>query len=633
MAIADLSSSLLGVADRTALEGSFAQSLNLDEAMGFHEIRCSGGALLLRLSQSALRRLDRLVREAAKTGPGSETGGILIGAVAPDRSIVTLLDVAPIEIAHRSGPLYRASDADLRKFAEAIGQSSNGLRCVIGYFRSHLSKGTPETGVALRAEDDKLLRRFFSDDGCSFLLVHPGPDGPSTAWFCQWDGGEEAHLVQRLQLVAGQTAESAVPPNIRRGHKPIQLPVPEPEGSRPERALEATPPESVPPGKQLEAKTNPKDLPPWEREGFPQSHAGGARPVDTKRLGLKPILAAAGAILALVVIFALGRLSAPSKPAPEIQVLDLSVEVHDLIVELKWNAASPVIRDSERASLDIVEGSEVNRIELSQAQLRAGHYVLVPTREDLTCLMTVYRNQSAFLGATKHVHIDSLQGSALSAADATPPLQALRPAATAKPSSTASVPGGSVPGGSVPAARAVSDKPPAGPGTRVAEEPTPAKQTSFTPPPAVSRSAPVPRVEDPPELVSSLSSPAVPQVPASRLPAAVPAPAPVSASRAAATPPRSVYLEAVPLTRVNPALPAAARIEIRSAISIKVTMVIDARGRVTDARAPEGTDLQQRMLAPYALQAARMWRFDPALRDGVKVASETTVIFQFGKNM
>ena len=68
-------------------------------------------------------------------------------------------------------------------------------------------------------------------------------------------------------------------------------------------------------------------------------------------------------------------------------------------------------------------------------------------------------------------------------------------------------------------------------------------------------------------------------------------------------------------------------------VSIRVAVQIDREGRVKDARPLNDKDATERLLAKNAVQAARRWRFNPARRDGIPIASETVLVFQFAKNL
>jgi hypothetical protein len=136
-------------------------------------------------------------------------------------------------------------------------------------------------------------------------------------------------------------------------------------------------------------------------------HTAAPLQQETGHISFRKELIAAIAVIVLLAIFALGRICALRKSVVDPGQLGLSAELHDLIVEVKWNAANPAVRDSERGALEIVKGNEVNRIELNQAQLRTGYfYVYTPTQTDLTCFFIVYRNQNVFIGVTQKVHLN-----------------------------------------------------------------------------------------------------------------------------------------------------------------------------------------------------------------------------------
>src|ERR1700722_13316472 len=149
----------------TGWEQSSPGTFNLTGPVPFHEI-CSGdGSPRLRLDQSALRLLDSVVREGLDSLPGHrsrELGGIILGDVSPDRSIVTLVDVVPIRSEYRFGPTFRPSPVDFEAFSRAINEQSGEQTRVIGYFRSNVGNS-----IMLRVEDQNLLSGFFTDAGCS----------------------------------------------------------------------------------------------------------------------------------------------------------------------------------------------------------------------------------------------------------------------------------------------------------------------------------------------------------------------------------------------------------------------------------------------------------------------------------
>jgi protein TonB len=333
---------------------------------------------------------------------------------------------------------------------------------------------------------------------------------------------------------------------------------------------------------------------------------------EASRMSSRKDLIAVAAVMLLLVTFALGHISASRKSVAYPDQLGFSAELHDSIVEVKWNPENPAVRDSERGALEIITGSEVNRIELSQAQLRAGQfYVYTAIQTGLKCFFSLYRNENVFVGTTQNVHLSLPQ---IEAAASLPEQPIDPPPATVEP----------------PIARP-------SPAQRTSKETSRTKKSrldrvkrpinrvlvhspgvSFTPPPVVSTLAPVPRTEDPPALGES------------ELDTADLFPGLPSVASALEQP---LTFSAVPIKRVNPTLPRAADLVISQEISIRVAVEIDREGRVSDAHPLNDKDAKERLLATNAVKAARRWRFNPARRDGMPVPSETVLVFQFAKNL
>lgn len=568
------------ITDQTVPETVSATNRKIGMLAGIHQIPFHGGAIL-RLNPRALQRLDFLVREGLNTQPYSiEAGGILIGTVAPDHSVVRLEDVIAVKSEHRFGPSYRPSDEDLRGMAAAITENSEGARCVIGYFRSHLQ----ENVSSLRREDEHLLQRFFAETGCAVILVQPNLDGQTNALFCQWDGGEGVRLLERIPLVRRDTQGET--------NKLRPVPVPERRGGMGGAGVAA---------------------PPRLRIG---RVAPGA---DFLAQSIRRPLIAAGAAIALLSVFALGRFTGPHKTAPPPVALDLTVEGHGASIDVKWNADSPAIDGSERGSLDFVDGADFKRVELNQTQLRTGHYVYVPKQNDLTCLMTVYRNQNVFVGETKSVHLDALKSA---------PVAAQPGQSTAAPHPAEDLTASKAPPAPVMpiAPKTEKNKPPektsrtglpSGSKKAVAQKaPAYARGAKFTPPPARDGKVPAPNLEDPPKLGLADANPV--------------------ASTGLITPPLvdSSFTAATPISRWVAVLPPAAKAAIHQEVSIRVAVTVNRDGHVTGAHPVDvdAGDPLEKLLAPYAVKAARRWRFSPARRNGVPVASETVIPFRFTRN-
>ena len=63
--------------------------------------------------------------------------------------------------------------------------------------------------------------------------------------------------------------------------------------------------------------------------------------------------------------------------------------------------------------------------------------------------------------------------------------------------------------------------------------------------------------------------------------------------------------------------------------SVDVNVMIDASGKVITATPVGSQTVAQKLPAPQAAQAALLWRFEPARKNGQRVDSETIIKFEF----
>jgi protein TonB len=326
-----------------------------------------------------------------------------------------------------------------------------------------------------------------------------------------------------------------------------------------------------------------------------------------------------GGIVLVLVGFVAGHFLTRQKPDDSSSSFRLNAIAAGLDVQVTWNPASTDIQNARRGSLVILDSSDGNRVELNPVQLKSGHYEYSPLHHDVTFLMTVYRRDNSFVGETKSIHLDDI-------ARSYPPDEAAtrnnlaRSMAQGKPQSADKSRIESRSGSTVPGAEAgnyANDS-----------NPTAAPRKSAALPPALARLALAPRMETPPEIgaVTGLPQTIIPG--SSVRPAApvvvTPPVAPAAADRTL------TYSSPVPIRRANPEITPAVRSLIHDNVSVRITVDVDAEGNVTDARPLDARSFDERLLARHAVQAARLWRFEPARRDGAPVPGETVVVFDFG---
>lgn len=575
----------------------------------------SGGNFRFRLDDEVRRRIEFLVREGIKALPhrGLEIGGLLLGGSedAGD-SLLTVTDIVPLDIEHRFGPAFRPSENDRKVFLEALEQHGADPNArVVGYYRSQLVEA-----AAIRPEDHQVLDWLLHGKRSWLLLIEAPKNEASFA------------------NIYSRTAEGT----LSRVHRSALLPdspeKTEAAGAVPQ--IEETKPEA------------PREIRPAAVSGATAQEGGTKSAAASAAAGWsgwrrKAILAGA-ALVILVVAFALGRLGGPRGVSGSGPV-GLRIEDGGSSIKIRWNAASDAIRNGSSGSLMVIDDTAVTHIDLKNEQLRQGTLGFNPQHANVTVLLTVYEKSGGFLAESQNL-IRKLPGVGAphptETADVLPPPDFSRMAKVAAPPVA---PPGRAPTVTPPTTQTTPARPaPIRTSTPVATSPAGERgqRGSTTSAARVSRPAQKaggvvePRAgeaslqttalaETPPELSTGATTP----IPAAVLtnPLTVP-----GHSEPVALKPVS-FVAAMPLKRVIPTMPSGARSWLRDKSPVKVSVKVEvaADGRVRRASLAKSDSIAETMLAPSALQAARLWHFQPATRDGVPVVSETVLVFEFAK--
>jgi hypothetical protein len=570
---------------------------------GFREVRDDKGNLVFRMAAETLRRLEFLVRQGIKAIPcqGLEIGGLVIAAsgATPD-SVETLVDLAPVSIQYWFGPKYRYSEADHPAFEEALAHyPEGGDSRVVGCYRSHLADR-----VEAREEDRRMLQQLFGDRGGLLILVQASMFQRSVVHFYERTGGADPRLVGHLHVLeipspADASAEHPVPSEIA------------------PRSVESLPWKPTAAG---------ADVAPWKRALLKQMSLGEPDPFKANRPKTSLLLGAAALFIALLSL-ALILIHNRAEHTETVQV-GLSIRNRGPKVELSWNGASPAVKNAVRGSINIVDSGELKRFDLNTAQMRSGRYEYTPVHSDLICQVMFYQPDNSFAGESAPFHVNLTQS------------------ATANTVPERANGAGSLTTDSLTKARAASESRSADPPFQPLK--TPSRAPAASSPDEVSGLSQTPQMEPPPAFAAAPQSPRDPVVhpeipapagaPVTPL-AALPDTAPDTAPVIAGTTPDSngdasqavVFRAPVPLRRVAPAIPPGVRSLLQEPVSIRVVVEVNREGKVTGAMPGAAEGRIEKLLAPHAVQAARLWQFEPALRDGVPVAGETSVVFRFAK--
>lgn len=612
------------------------------------ELLAVDGSLLLRVRKNAIQRLRRLIYEGVRAipqQPGLEIGGLCVASKPVAWGLTeTVIDFVPVEIQYQYGPRFRACPADRAVFEDAMAQQqTDGESRVVGCFRSHLA-----VDLQIRTEDRWLMNTVLGERGGFLMLVQPMFDEVCVFSFGPGGTPLDTLPVGRFSLRDGG-------PEVEKS-KRTELPGPAPDPSFASRKAESYPVVSGPLASDQAASTrlasviaaspggitvvpgsirNPEALP----------AESPIRP-ETPREARKNVWLVPLAVLFLVLAIFFFVARTPSAASQT----GLAISNKGSTVEITWNIASPVVKRATRATLFTSDDLRSSQVNLTAAQVHAGHYEYPRAAGDVFCEVTFYQPNNTFVGETKTIRLKASNG-------ATPASQVLpQQPSPVSLNASASKP---APGGHAAfLADGLPSKPVPDNHTRSAADgllskPTPDNQADsaadtdpdsgetfvvksarvpFVPPPSkeVVRG---PVIARPPE-VQGNSAPvgaALPPVVMALKPPPPPVTPPVTPpARAAAPVAQSVtFTAAVPLKRVPPVIPSGARALLHEPVVVTVVVDVDGRGKVTAARLSGDNKGVRQLLAPNCVQAARLWQFEPALRNGVPVASQTELSFRF----
>jgi protein TonB len=477
-------------------------------------------------------------------------------------------EIQPLAIEYRFGPSFWLSSADVEKWKQAIEQfRDNGARKIIGHFRSQRTGGSPLHEAAPQDVDHAIAD----------LLQVPDP----------------------LLLLVPLEGKNVNEARVYRRHEGIWLEV----HRSPIENLRAIPAKTPVPG--------PVPIPAPIPAATPISNA---RP-PARRLAFL-LLCLATAVVFVLLAFVLWRRPAP--PASAASQIGLTAHATIGGIAVAWNRESAVVKQSASGTLTIHDGDASRQLTLDRNQLLDGSAVYVPRTGQVDFRLEIYRDRDHFTGES------------LSVATGVTPTPVAPPAVQPAPAPTVRVP------------RNPIVSPPVETGSsrgniRELAAPTQPKQSpTVIAPPQLSPSTAATGATG--SALQGLSTTlSAPQPPAPS-PAATPSTPPArTPSPAAPAPVTSITFAApVPSRRVNPSIPQTTRsllerIMPHDSLSIDIKVQIDPSGAVSSAVPVGELSAAQKLLAPAAVQAARLWRFEPARRNGQPMPGDYVLTFVFNR--
>ncbi len=261
---------------------------------------------------------------------------------------------------------------------------------------------------------------------------------------------------------------------------------------------------------------------------------------------------------------------------------DVHLQLHPEGTRLRvqWDPTSRPVAEGFSGILTVQDGGHRLQIPLDRQQLHTGSTVYVPESGWVEVRLEIYRDGTHYTG----------EAVAMATGVSTPQPSLAADPATNKPVVTdPSLPSGK------PAAL------PSSPVPQIATKRIPGKGSRTAPQTALTTPAP------PPDSSAA------------------------NANAASFNPTASAirYETAVPVRKVRPTLPAGLHFLLSEPVSIEIKVEIDTAGKVASAIPVGSLSAAQKLLAPQAADAARLWRFQPARKNGAPVASESLLKFDF----
>lgn len=552
---------------------------------------------VVQLYRNVIERLNGDVRKAFEANPpqGAEIGGLLLGTLNLPAGSIEIQDYEALSCEARSDGRFIISGFERDKLENALRQRGSQRR-VVGCYRSHISPA-----LTLGVDDFAFAQVCLRESGGVFLLIPPSPEGTLKAGFFLWQDGQidskfsfhecsfdtQKREVTQPPLPSFQPASRAKPIGVAAlGNRPGGSPIALPQRPRVEKrnvfsrlghAFSLHADVAVWRAKALggfSALVSLARAIRWRTRGRGPWKAMVARP-------LYPVLALSIAAVCMMAYMAWPRLKNFERPAGSTE-LELQVDRLEGNLRVNWNQNAPMLQRAQGAVLTIRDGdSPPVELQLEPEQLHNGRIVYSPKTANVQFSLEIIapdgmRTTESVTTLAPHRHMDST-----------------RVTVARKP---------------LPAGQAARDRRTLSP-LESKREFTREKSVGMVPP---NTQVPSPSPQTP--VAGEKVDPPSSNPPAARTTEVAVSPAYV--------PPRALH-------ESRPALSAAIRAMMTSEVELQVKVKIDDSGSVTRADTLSASGPATRSLVDLTEQAARLWKFAPAIRGAAPVPSEAIVVFKF----
>ena len=168
----------------------FTTRIAPNQVSSFYTWTFPGAPVSIHLHFGVVETLGRKVRLAFESGAshGAEIGGLLLGKGDPYGRLVEIRDFEPLVCEGRSDGRFVLSGFERRQLETKLAarrSMNDGELSVVGYYRSHIGQG-----LSLNEQDLSLAQACFYEPANVFLLIKPSSDGTVSAGFFFRDNGQ-----------------------------------------------------------------------------------------------------------------------------------------------------------------------------------------------------------------------------------------------------------------------------------------------------------------------------------------------------------------------------------------------------------------------------------------------------------
>jgi len=373
-----------------------------------------GAPLHVEYSLVAIEEIRQAVSEGFQkfSRGGIEVGGVLYGT--HENGVTRIFAVREIGCEHAMGPSFQLSDSDKILLREQLERDRADERLSgfvpVGWYLSH-TRGE----INLTPSDLEVYAEFFPEPGQVCMVARPGRAGAMRAGFFvrEPDGAVLADKSYLDFALPDRAAGILDRPPRERGSSGERRPLPYENLPVPQSLSQG-------PGAPFDTQYDaPQHDAPLEYPQQRQHDAPMFGQYDTSAPQYKPYPEGRSRswiwIALLVLAFAAAAVVGLRYFGPQLnpEPIALTVLERDGQLQIQWNHSSRTVLDATNAVLEIVDGTDSRKIELSSTDLAMGNFTYARRSGDVQIRMEIRNSRgtstqeaSRFLGAAPE-HVDA----------------------------------------------------------------------------------------------------------------------------------------------------------------------------------------------------------------------------------